>query len=67
MAVISRDDDGVMAREGMAQVREALRNAELAMEGWRCTLLLPVFGDTMRQAVGRWRGVLRVKAVIEPV
>ena len=49
------------------QVRDALRDAGLVMDGWRCTLLLPVFGDTMRQAIGRWRSVLRVKAVIEVV
>jgi hypothetical protein len=67
MAVVSRDEGGALAREAMAQVREALRDAEFVMAGWHCTLLLPVFGDTMRQAIGRWRSVLRVKAVIEAV
>ena len=67
MAVVSRDEGGALARETMAQVREALRDAELVMDGWRCTLLLPVFGDTMRQAIGRWRSVLRVKALLELV
>lgn len=67
MAVVSRDEGGLQAREAMAQVREALRDAALVMEGWRCTMLLPVFGDTMRQAIGRWRSVLRVKALLEPV
>lgn len=67
MAVVSRDEGGALARETMAQVREVLRDSELVIDGWRCTLLLPVFGDTMRQAIGRWRSVLRVKAVIEQI
>lgn len=67
LVVMSREEGGVIARAAMADVRAALRDAELAMADWRCTLLAPVFADVMRQAIGRWRALLRVRAVVEPL
>ncbi len=48
-------------------VRTALDAAELVLDGWRCVLLLPIFVDTLRENVGRWRTVMRLKAVVEAV
>ncbi len=67
LVVMSRDEGGVLARAAMADVRAALRDVELVMADWQCTLLLPLFADVMRQAIGRWRALLRVRAVIEPL
>jgi uncharacterized phiE125 gp8 family phage protein len=49
----------------MGRVRAALTSAALEMEGWRCVLLVQVFADAMRQKVGQWRTLLRIKAVVE--
>ena len=65
LAAVSRLDGAVASRSAMAAVRAALEGAELAMEGWRCVLLLPVFADTLHQGRGIWRSILRVKAVVE--
>ena len=65
--VVSRDVGGAQAKEALAAVRSALGAAELAMDGWRCVLLLPVFADATRQRVGLWRALLRMKAVVEAV
>jgi hypothetical protein len=46
-------------------VRTALGEAELAMTGWRCVLLVPLFSDAARSGVQVWRGLLRLKAVVE--
>jgi hypothetical protein len=66
-AVVSRVLGGREAMEAMSAVRAALSDAELAMEGWRCVLLLPVFLDATRTRPGLWRALLRVKAVVEAV
>jgi hypothetical protein len=65
-AVVSRVLGGREAMEAMNAVRAALTDAELAMEDWRCVLLLPVFLDATRTRPGLWRALLRVKAVVEP-
>ena len=66
-AVVSRVLDGREAMEAMHAVRAALDGAELAMGGWRCVLLLPVYLDATRTRPGLWRALLRVKAVVELV
>ena len=67
LAASSRLDGGVGSRAVIGAVRTALDTAELALDGWRCVLLLPVFVDTLREGVGRWRTVMRIKAVVEAV
>lgn len=67
LAANSRLDGGVGSREVIGAVRTALAAAELTLDGWRCVLLLPVFVDTLRESVGRWRTILRLKAVVEAV
>jgi hypothetical protein len=65
LAIVSRDQGGGEARTGVAAVRASLTGAALAMEGWRCVLLTPLFADATRQKVGLWRGLLRLKALVE--
>lgn len=65
LAVMSREEGGGLARSVMAEVRSALRDADLPMEGWHCVVLTPVFTDTLRQAIGRWRSILRLRAIVE--
>jgi len=65
LVVTSRDEGGRMARDAIAEVRRALREASIEMEDWRCVLLLQVFADAMRQRVGLWRALLRIRCVIE--
>lgn len=65
LVCVSRDGGGSQAKEAIAAVRMALRQASLEMEGWRCVLLVPVFTDAMRPEPGVWRALLRVKAVVE--
>ncbi len=67
LVVVSRDMGGRQAKEALAIVRAALMEASLAMDGWRCVLLLPLFADATRQRVGLWRALLRMKAVVEAV
>lgn len=65
LVVVSRDAGGAQAKAALAAVRAALMGAELAMAGWRCVLLVPLFSDATRQRIGLWRALLRVKAVVE--
>jgi len=65
LVVVSRDIGGAQAKEALAAVRAALTAAGLAMDGWRCVLLLPLFADATRQRVGLWHALLRMKAVVE--
>jgi len=65
LVVASRDDRGEAGKAAVAAMRAALNAASFPMEGWRCVLLLPVFSDVLNQGRGRWRAVLRVKAVVE--
>ena len=66
LVVVSRDAGGRRVKAAVAAVRAALAEAGLAMEGWRCVLLVPVFADAARSGIQMWRGLLRVKAVVEP-
>lgn len=66
LVVTSRDEGGRIARDAMAEVRRALESTELEIAGWRCVLLLPVFADAFRQAIGLWRAIVRVRAILEP-
>ncbi len=65
LVVSSRDEGGRSARAAITEVRRALGAASLAMEGWRCVLMLPVFADAVREAIGRWRAILRVRVIVE--
>lgn len=65
LAATSRLDAGAGSRAVIGAVRAALNAAELTLDGWRCILLLPVFVDTLREGVGRWRTILRLKVVVE--
>jgi hypothetical protein len=62
--VTNRNDSGAGSLAAVGAVRTALDAAELPLDGWRCVLLLPVF---VREGVGRWQTVMRIKAVIEAV
>ena len=65
LVTVSRLDAAAGSKSAMAAVRAALEDAELAMEGWRCVFLLPVFSDTLHQGRGTWRSILRLKAIVE--
>ena len=65
LVVVSRDDGGKAGKALLAAMRGALSVASFPMEGWRCVLLLPVFSDVLNAGRGRWRAMLRVKAVVE--
>jgi hypothetical protein len=65
LAAVSRNDGGAGGIAAMAAMRVALETAELAMSGWRCVLLAPVFTDQLRQGRGVWRSILRLRAVVE--
>lgn len=65
LAVMCPDMSGARVRAAIGAVRAALGEAELVMEGWRCVVLVPLFADTVRGGVQIWRGLLRMKAVVE--
>lgn len=65
LAATSRLDGGAGGLAVIGAVRSVLEAGDLAPTGWRCTLLAPVFFDTLRESVGRWRTVMRVKAIVE--
>lgn len=67
LAVMCRDTGSARVNAAIAAVRAALGGAELVMTGWRCVLLVPVFTDAVRSDVHVWRGLLRLKAVVEVV
>jgi Protein of unknown function (DUF3168) len=55
LVVVSRMDGGTDGVRAIAAIRDALRAAELEMEGWRCVLPVPAFADTLSR--GRGSGV----------
>lgn len=65
LAVSSRDEGGRSARAAIAEVRRALGVTDIVIEGWRCVLMLPVFSDAVREAIGRWRAILQVRVIVE--
>lgn len=65
LAATSRLDGGASGLAFIGAGRSALEAGDLVLTGWRCTLLAPVFVDTLREGVGRWRTVMRVKAIVE--
>lgn len=65
LVVVSRDDGGEAGKAAVAAMRQALGAASFPMEGGRCVLLFPVFSDVLNAGRGRWRAVLRVRAVVE--
>jgi hypothetical protein len=62
-----RDGLRVHAVEAMAAVRGALSGPMPAMGGWRCVVHGPVFWDLMQARFGGWRGIVRVRAVLEKI
>lgn len=65
VSILSRDGGRDELKAALEAVRAALRGAPPVMEGWRCVLLLPLFADVTPARFGRWRGLLRIKAVVE--
>lgn len=65
LAIVSRESGRSEARAALAAVRAALAGAALAMEGWRCVLLVPVLADATPGKAGACRAVLRLKAAVE--
>jgi hypothetical protein len=65
LAIVAREESE--ARDGLAAVRAALRNAVLEMVGFRCVLLAPAFSDVVRTKYNGGRAILRLKAVVEVV
>jgi hypothetical protein len=69
LRTVSRDSGGMAAREAMAAVSEALAvvfNAgPVELGGWRCVVMAPVFADWVQMRGGFWRGLLRLKAIVE--
>ena len=65
VVVVIRMDGGTDGVRAIAAIRDALRAAELEMEGWRCVLLVPAFADTLSRGRGIWRAILRMRAVVE--
>lgn len=65
LAILSRNDGGDGARAGLAAARTALAQTGLEMEDWRCVMVAPVFAQVMRSDNGMWRGLLRVRAIME--
>ncbi|MFA7262020.1 MAG: DUF3168 domain-containing protein [Caulobacter sp.] len=65
---LSRFDGAEEARAIVAALRARLHNADLALDGWRLVNLRVTYGDVFRAADGRdFRGVIRVRAVTEPI
>jgi hypothetical protein len=65
LVVVSRNDGGQAGAAALAAMRAALATDGLPMEGWRCVLALPVFSDVLNQGRGRWRAILRIRALVE--
>ncbi len=65
LAVFSRNDNGMGSREGIDAVLDAIRDSGLEMDGWRTVLIAPVLADVMPSSPGIWRGILRVRIVVE--
>lgn len=71
LRTVSRDSNGVAAREAMAAAGIALASAYFegpppVVNGWRCIYLGPLFWDSVRMSDGSWRTLLRVSAIVEP-
>lgn len=67
LAIVSRDTGRMAMKEALAAVKAALSNGDApAMSGLRCVLMLATFADMVRGRFGIWRGMVRVKAVVEP-
>lgn len=65
IAVSSFNDRGQGGFAGLGAIRAALSDSELAMNGWRSVLVIPVFADVLRGAPGLWRAILRLRIVVE--
>ncbi len=62
-----RDGLRVHAAGAMAEVRRALSGSAPVMAGWRCVAHAPVFWDLLAARFGGWRGIIRVRAVVERI
>lgn len=65
LVVVSRSEGGAEGMHAIGAIRAALGVAELAMEGWRCVLLVPAIADTLNGGRRTWRSLLRIRAVVE--
>lgn len=65
-ALFANERGRMELKEAVAAVRAALKGEPPEMEGWRCVLLFPLFADMVQTRFGRWRAMLRVRAIIEP-
>ncbi len=67
IAVMAREGDVGASGEGLKRVREVLLDQPLAIEGWRCVVLTPVYAGLAPTPQGDWRALVRLKAILEPV
>lgn len=67
LGVVTRMGAEIAGREALDAVRAALTRESVAVEGWRCVLLFPVYCDYVRTKEKGRRGLLRIKAVLEAV
>lgn len=68
LTALSRFDGAEEARAIVAALRARLHNADPPLDGWRLVNLRVTYGDVFRAADGRdFRGVIRVRAVTEPI
>ena len=54
------------ARDALEAMRFLLTTQRPELGGYMCVLMAPLFGGVLRTAPVQWRGVLRVKALVEP-
>jgi hypothetical protein len=64
LVVLGRDGERTPVSAALAAARSALEAQPPQPAGGRCVLCTPVFSDILRTAEG-WRGLLRLKLVVE--
>lgn len=65
--IVFRDDPRLAATELLGRVRVALSSGTPEIAGQICVLFAPAFWDVTPLSFGGWRGLIRVRAVLEPV
>lgn len=66
LAILAADGGRDAMRRAVEAVRTALRGPPPELDGARCVLMSPSFFDMTPASFGRWRAILRVRAVVEP-